>query len=92
MHMRGREKKTGWITDHHEPETRGENQALRKRQNEREAVTERERERRRRGVLAGLTAAHSSSMLEETKCWLAQDRPHKSPSIRHTTYCLLHSA
>ncbi len=57
-----------------------------------ESDRERERERRRRGVLAGLTAAHSSSMLEETKCWLAQDRPHKSPSIRHTTYCLLHSA
>lgn len=49
MQLKGREEKTGWITKLHEPETRGENQALRKRQNEREAVTERERERRRRG-------------------------------------------
>lgn len=37
-------RKRDWITNLYKVETRGENQALRKRQNEREAVTKRERE------------------------------------------------
>lgn len=43
-------------------------------------------------VLAGMTAAHSSSMLEETECLLAVDSRNKSLSLRLATYSLLRSA
>ncbi len=60
-----------------------------------ESDREREREREREKEEGCSSWVDSSPFILNArgdKCWLAQDRPHKSPSIRHTTYCLLHSA